>query len=152
MIAAVIRLNMHAPSLIVAERFDRIVADMTTRGIGRPEGLAENDQAIYYIVATRCEIDMGGFNSVFDQLLSETEILKLVDILYRLHSAALANAFFRAHGLLRDAGFFDDDGDGDKMVTDYDRADGTGLLNAIESEIREGDQLWDLDSELAVLP
>ena len=143
---------MHDPSTIVAERFDRIVADMAAKGLGRPDGLAENDRTIYYIVSTRCEMDMGGFNSVFDQLLTERELVYLINCLQRMHATSLADGFSRAHDALRAVQFFDDNGDADKMVSDFDRADGTGLLDAIESEIREGQELWILDNALAILP
>jgi len=143
---------MHDPSTIVAERFDRIVADMAAKGLGRPDGLAENDRTIYYIVSTRCEMDTGGFNSVFDQLLTESELVYLVDCLNRMDATSLADGFARAHEALRTVRFFDDNGDDDNMVSDFDRADGTGLLDAIESEIRACDRLWLLDDPLAVLP
>ncbi|QDV46773.1 hypothetical protein Enr13x_66820 [Stieleria neptunia] len=143
---------MNDPSTIVAERFDRIVADMASNGCARPDDLAENDRTIYYIVSTRCEMDMGGFNSVFDQLLSESELEYLITCLNRLHATSLANAFSRAHEALRAVRFFDDNGGADNMISDFDRADGTGLLEAIEEELRAGEELWMLDSTLAVLP
>lgn len=143
---------MHDPSAIVAERFDRIVADMAAKGLGRPDGFAENDRLIYYIVSTRCEMDMGGFNSVFDQLLTESELVYLINCFSRMHATSLADGFSRAHETLRTVQFFDDNGDADNVVSDFERADGTGLLEAIESEIRAGEELWLLDNTLAVLP
>jgi hypothetical protein len=144
--------EMPDSSTVVAERFDRILAEMRAKEIPRPDGFADNDRAIYYIVSTRCEIDMNGFDSVFDQLLTEPELEFLVACLTRLNSTTLATGFSRAITELHKVHFFDDHDDDDNMVSDYDRSDGTGVLDTIESEIEACDDFWVLDDALAAMP
>ncbi len=54
----------------IVEEFDRLVA-LGRRGVAsRP--LAE--RVVYYVVATRCEIDIDGFASVYEQDLSRVGV------------------------------------------------------------------------------
>lgn len=123
----------------IIEAFNCLVALGRDAILSRPAP----EQAIYYIVATRCEIDIGGFSSVYEQALNPTEIRILVEGLNNVGEQELADAFFRGFRLLKDDGF-------------YDHMDWRKLSNAVKLDIEEigrlvGDRLWALDSKLAVL-
>ena len=123
----------------IVEAFNRLVA------VGR-DGVAErpaHEQIIYYIVATRCEIDIGGFSAVYEQDLNPTQISILVDGLNTIGEKDLADAFYRGFRLLKDDGF-------------YEHMDWNKVSNAVKSELEViglfvGDRLWALDRKLAVL-
>jgi hypothetical protein len=92
-------------------------------------------------------MDMNGFDSVFDQLLTENELCLLIEALNELGAPQLAGSFDQARARLRNAGFFAEDS---LMVSDLDQ-DETGFLDDIEDDIRNNDSLWDLDERLAAL-
>ncbi|HEY4262268.1 MAG TPA: hypothetical protein VGM98_19060 [Schlesneria sp.] len=88
----------------VAAEFDRSVA------LGR-EGVASRPMAeryLYYIVATRCDIDIGGFSSVYEKSLTADEIQILIDGLGRIGERQLADEFRRGYDLMRANGFTSD--------------------------------------------
>jgi hypothetical protein len=76
----------------IAARFNKIISDVNETG-GRPDLLPEYDRAIFHLLSIRCEIDINGFDSVFDQLLTEDELLFSVGVLERLEFNTLATAF-----------------------------------------------------------
>lgn len=91
---------MNASSRIV-EVFDRLVALGRDALPSRP--LAE--QFVYYIVATRCDIEINGFDSVFEQHLNPAELEALVNGLRRIDEPHLAVQFWRGFQLLESEGF-----------------------------------------------
>src|SRR5688572_890175 len=93
---------MDATDRIVRE-FDRLVALGRAGVAGRP--LVE--QVVYYVVATRCEIDINGFASVYEQDLNPGELKMLVDGLRRIGEVDLATEFWRGFRLLESDGFYD---------------------------------------------
>lgn len=116
---------------------------------GRPNALPHHDRVIYYIVSTRCEMDMNGFESVFDQFLTEEELLFLIQSLRELGAMKLAESFTRAHARLNSAGFFNGE---PMMIGELDEGEsGAGFLDDIEAELREQEELWDLDARLVAL-
>jgi hypothetical protein len=131
----------------VAKYFDSLIERCNRDPSGRPKNLPKHDQIIFYVISTRCEMDMNGFESVFDQMLDEDELVLLIGALQELEVPELAQSFEKAHARLRAAGFFDDDS---MMVSDLDNG-GEGFLEDIEEEIRNHDPLWLLDDRLAEL-
>ena len=131
----------------VAAYFEDLIERCNSSGAGRPTSLPLYDQYIFYVISTRCEMDMGGFESVFDQLLEESEIAILIAALNKLGNTTLADAFSTARGRLADAGFFADE---EMMVCDLATANG-GFLDDIEETVRESNLMWDLDDSLATL-
>jgi hypothetical protein len=131
----------------LAEYFDSVIERCNRDPSGRPINLPKHDQIIYYVISTRCEMDMNGFDSVFDQLLTENELCLLIEALNELGAPQLAGSFDQARARLRNAGFFAEDS---LMVSDLDQ-DETGFLDDIEDDIRNNDSLWDLDERLAAL-
>ena len=123
----------------IVEAFDRLVA------MGR-DGIAQRpapEQFIYYIVATRCLIDIDGFSSVYEQDLNPTELRILVDGLNQIGENELADAFYRGFESLRDNGF-------------YEHMDWNMVSKNVKSQIELigvliGDRLWTLDGKLATL-
>jgi hypothetical protein len=135
------------PSEFLAEYYESLIQRCDSSG--RPNGLPHHDRVIYYIISVRCEMDINGFESVFDQLLTEEELLFLIDALREVDAIKLAEMFALAHSRLKSAGFFKD---GSMMVCESGDADSDrGLLDEIEDKLREHEELWELDERLVAL-
>ncbi len=137
---------MDAPTRVAAY-FEDLIERCNRSGQGRPTGLPARDQYIFYVISTRCEMDINGFESVFDQLLEEFEITILIDALKELGCTTLSKAFSTARDRLAGAGFFDDE---ERMVCDL-ATDDYGFLDDIEEAVRSSNLMWDLDTSLAEL-
>ena len=138
--------HMDAPTRVAAY-FEDLIERCNRSGQGRPTSLPAHDQYIFYVISTRCEMDINGFGSVFDQLLEESEISVLITALNELGCTTLSDAFSTAHDRLAEAGFFDDD---EMMVCDLAMENG-GFLDDIEETVRNSNLMWDLDNSLAKL-
>ncbi|HEY2588462.1 MAG TPA: hypothetical protein VGI81_22160 [Tepidisphaeraceae bacterium] len=129
---------MDATQRIIQE-FDRLVA-LGREAVGsRP--LAE--RVVYYVVATRCEIDIDGFAAVYEQDLDLAELEILIDGLGRIGEPELAAEFRRGFESLKADGFYE------HMIWKQ-------VSPAVKDEIdaigqRVGDRLWKLDEKLVVL-
>jgi len=123
---------MHATDRIV-EEFNRLVA------LGRG-GVAKRpvaERIVYCVVATRCEIDIDGFASAYQQDLNPGELAILVDGLNRIGESELAGEFRRGFDLLKQDGF-------------YEHMNWNEVSDSVKAEIeaigeRVGDRLWALD-------
>jgi hypothetical protein len=120
----------------IADEFDRL-NEMEPKRL-RKCSFAE--RAIYWIVATRCEIDTNGFSSVYEQLLGEEEGGIVVEGLRRLGEKRIAGQFERGIELLRAAGF-------------YHHRKWRSVPQNVREKIERiedvvGDRLWDLDAKL----
>lgn len=123
----------------VAKEFEQLVA------LG-PSGIAKRssrDRFIYYVVAARCSIDIGGFPSVYEQLLSAADLATIIDGLNQIAENDLASEFRRGFELLDTDGFYAHRNW--QKVSDSVKTE----INAIGERI--GDRLWDLDEKLAAL-
>lgn len=65
------------------------------------------ERIIYYVVATRCEIDMDGFASVYEQALNPAELEILINGLRRIGEPEISAEFRRGYELLKAEGFYD---------------------------------------------
>lgn len=92
-------------------------------------------------------MDMGGFESVFDQLMEESEIEILIAALNELGCTTMADAVSVARDRLAAAGFFVDE---EMMVCDL-ATDNGGFLDDIEEKVRNSNLIWGLDESLAKL-
>jgi hypothetical protein len=123
----------------IVNEFDRLVA------LGR-ERIANQsiaDRAVYYIVATRCEIDIDGFAAVYEQDLNPTELATLVAGLNEIGESEVAEAFDRGYRLLKQEGFYD-------HMNWHKVPDNTkSQIELISKEV--GDRLWDLDDKMVAL-
>jgi hypothetical protein len=123
----------------IVEEFDRLV------GLGRnqmPDQLYAS-RAVYYIVAARCDIDIGGFAAIYEQSFSQAEFGILIDGLRRIGEESLADAFATGLRLLEQDGY-------------YAHEDWNKVSKSVKNEInqlykRVGNHLWDLDEKLAAL-
>ena len=131
----------------LADYFEQLIDRVNQDAGGRPATLPEGDRIIYYVVSVRCEIDINGFESVFDQFLNEGEIRFLIESFQKIDASALANAFKRAYTLLDRHGFFQS---ADITCADLS-ADVQSELNRIETEVDAADELWQLDARLVDL-
>jgi hypothetical protein len=125
----------------VSDRFNALIIRLKAAD---PRSLPPEDRTIFYIVATRCEIDIGGFASVFDQLLDEDEVRFLIEALEGMAENSLAGDFRAALDLLLQAGFYED-----PATVCYDLDDeAQDRLKGIGKRIQAGQRLWDLDEAL----
>ena len=123
----------------IVEEFDRLVA------LGR-DGVAARPPAeriVYYVVATRCEIDIDGFASVYEQDLNPAELEVLIKGLQRVGEPDLAAEFRRGFELLQSDGF-------------YAHMNWNKVASRVKADIdaigdRVGPRLWELDEKLAAL-
>jgi hypothetical protein len=123
----------------IVEEFNRLVA------LGRG-GIAQRPAAeriVYYVVATRCEIDIDGFASVYEQDLNAAELAILVDGLNQIGESELADEFDHGFGLLKQDGF-------------YEHMNWNNVSESVKADIegigqRVGDRLWALDEKLAAI-
>jgi len=129
---------MNATDRIV-EEFDRLVAMGRDGVVTRPAA----ERIVYYVVATRCEIDIDGFSSVYGQDLNPAELAILVEGLGQVGEHELASEFRRGYNLLNADGF-------------YGHMNWNKVSDSVRAEIdrigeRIGDRLWSLDEKLAAL-
>jgi hypothetical protein len=123
----------------IAEEFDRIIA---LRRSGIPT-LTASERIVWYVVSTRCEIDINGFESVYEQHLDPSELAILVDGLNQIGEKDLASEFQRAFELLKADCF-------------YDHMNWSKISDSVKNDIKAvgknvEDQAWDLDEKLVAL-
>jgi len=123
----------------IVEEFNRLVA------IGR-DGVAARslpERIVYYVVATRCEIDIDGFASVYEQDLNPAELELLISGLERIDEADVAAQFRRGFEALKADGFY--------AHINWNKVspDVKAEIDAIGEHI--GPSLWNLDEKLAAL-
>jgi hypothetical protein len=129
---------MNASDRIV-EEFNRLVAIGQDRIPDQPHA----ERVVYFVVATRCEIDMEGFASVFEQAFKPSELRILVEGLHSLGEKYLADEFARGFELLRLEGFYDH--------MNWNRVSAGAKQQIAQIGERIGDRLWGLDEKLAAL-
>ncbi len=121
----------------VANEFERLVALERDRIAKRPA----RERFLYHVVAARCEMDINGFASLYEQLLNPAELATLVEGLNQIAESELAGEFRRGFELLDTDGF-------------YAHRNWHKVSDSVKTEIdaigeRVGDRLWDLDEKLA---
>jgi len=109
--------------------------------------MSYGEQVLWYVVAIRCERDINGIESVFDQLLNEHELLFLTDALVALGEPELAEAFQRAHLALHRVAFYRHP---DAMCLDYGDALASEM-RVVDAVLDAESGLWGLDEKLARL-
>jgi hypothetical protein len=109
--------------------------------------MSHAEQVLWYVVATRCEKDINGIATVFDQLLGEGELLFLIDALAKLQEPELARAFQQAHEALGRAGFYKRSG---AMCHEFG-AQLSRELSAVDFALDSEGRMWELDEKLARL-
>jgi hypothetical protein len=125
---------------------DRIVVEfnrLTTPGRSGVAVQPRANQFVYYIVATRCEIDIDGFCSVFEQDLNPKELEVLIQGLNAIGEPELASEFMQGYELLNAEGF-------------YGHTNWTMVSSIVKDQIaaigdRVADRLWALDDKLAAI-
>jgi hypothetical protein len=122
------------PSDRIAEEFNRLIES-------RPKTYAE--QLVFIVVVARCEIDMSGFLSVFEQALDHEEVLALIAGLRKLDAQGLAEEFSTALALLETADFYPD--------RDIRKLSSSARDQVADIQGRIGNRLWELDAKLVAL-
>jgi hypothetical protein len=123
----------------VADEFDRLVAMGQDKMPARPHP----ERVLYFVVATRCEIDMEGFESVYEQAFTLVELGILIDGLRLLGEADLAEEFARGIEVLRQEGFYDH--------LNWNRVSPIARRQINEIGQRIVDRLWGLDEKLIAM-
>src|SRR5689334_5683059 len=90
------------PADRIGELFDRLLALGRHAIVERPAA----EQIVYYVVATRCEIDIDGFASVYEQALKPNELEILVGGLRQIGEDELAAHFLDGFELLKATAFY----------------------------------------------
>ena len=123
----------------IIDEFDRLIAIGRENVFVRPYA----ERVVYYVVVARCEKDMEGFSSIYEQALTADEMGVLVDGLRQLGEPRLASEF--ASGL-------------DALSTDgfYAHMDWNRVSDSVQARIDDigksiGDELWALDEKLVAL-
>jgi hypothetical protein len=121
----------------IIEVFDRLIAIGREEIVKRP--LAK--QIVYYVVGSRCEIDINGFSSVYEQYLGPKELKILIEGFEWLSEPGLASEFRLGFELLERDGF-------------YEHMDWGRISPGVQEQIdaigtRVGDRGWELDEKLA---
>jgi hypothetical protein len=128
----------------VSRRFNEIIRRCDSKV--RPTSLPHVEQVVFYVVATRCEIDINGFASVFEQLLTATEARFLVRALNEIGASDLASCFQEAITEMEAAGF---ELGNDRMAnysTDLD-----SRIESIGQKVQQDERMWQLDPKLCQL-
>ncbi len=129
---------MDASQRIINE-FDRLIA------LGHEKVHAQRyaERVVYYVVVARCEADMEGFSSTYEQALTADEMGVLVDGLQHLGEPRLAKEFASGLEALRTDGF-------------YTHLNWNRVSDRVKARIEEigrsiGSELWRLDEKLVAL-
>jgi hypothetical protein len=130
------------PSEIIADFFQELVHRPPET---RPDW-SHGDEVVWHVVSTRCEIDINGFEGVFEQLLDAGGVDFLIAALAELGESTLAGAFAAAHSLLLDAGFKAQATSASDLPEGVQRR-----LTEIGNSITDGNRLWEIDDKLAAL-
>ncbi len=122
----------------IAQIFDRLVE------LGRNSSeLTVSERIVCYVVSTRCDIEINGFASVYEQHLVPEEIEILIDGQDRINEGSLADEFQRGYDVLKSDGF-------------YKHMNWNLVSDAVKSEIamigaRIGNRLCGIDEKLTSL-
>ena len=106
---------------------------MTWDSLASPNNRSPS-RIVFCVVATRCEIDINGFASVYEQCLNHEELALLVDGLNQIGESDLAGEFRCGFDLLKQDGFYEHMNW--NLVSDLAKAE----IKAIENRV--GDRLW----------
>jgi hypothetical protein len=136
-----------SPSKYIADRFEKILETVRENG-GNAQLLPDYDRAIFHLICIRCEIDINGFESVFDQLLTEDDLLFSIEALAKIESYELAGSFRQVHIQLRSIGFYEDP---TISLDEHRLPDGSGMLDKYEATIVKDQELWEIDAKLLEL-
>jgi len=123
----------------IAKEFDRLLA----MGKERAAKMSAAEQVVWVLVLARCEKDMNGFESVYEQALKEQDLKTLVKGLRKIGERRLAKEFASSHELLQKDGFYGH--------YNWNKVPKKTKQQILDSGDRIGDQLWQLDEKLVSL-
>ena len=123
----------------IIEVFDRLIAMGRSAVASRPRP----ERIVYYVVATRCQIDINGFESVYQQLLTRDKLSFLIEGLRQLEERSLAGQFQNGADLLAADGFY--------LHLSWNKVSQhvKEQLESIGNKV--GSRLWELDDKLVAL-
>lgn len=101
------------------------------------------ERMVFDVVSIRCASDIDGFASVYQQDLTEADLVAFVEGLRRMDESELADAFQGGYELLSKENFYS------HMVWGKVSDSTTAEIEEIGEAI--GDRLWNLDAKLVAL-
>jgi hypothetical protein len=124
----------------IGEVYDDLLSSSAARQIpNRPYA----ERVLWYVVLARCEADINGFASVYQQAFEPLEMENLIDGLRTLEENELADEFARGYELLKLEGYYD------HRIWSRISPSADKLIDEIGEKI--GDRLWDLDVKMVEL-
>ena len=123
----------------IIEEFDRLIKLGRAKISSRPYA----EQVLFLVVVSRCEADMAGFSSVFNQALTHSELRILIDGFRQLGKEKLALEFERGLNALEKEGFY--------KHLNWNKVQQSTRDLIEEIGDRVGSELWDLDEKLVEL-
>ena len=133
------------PEKRITEKFSELVE--RSHNEGGIDDFSTAERAVWFIVSTRCEIDIADFISVFEQFLSKADVTETSDYLDALGLTDEAKLFDEVLDLLVSHEFYGDD-DRPSIPFNalpqhvFDRVDAIGDM------IGDSNVLWDIDDRL----
>jgi hypothetical protein len=122
----------------IAKIFDRLVQ------LGRNAlEFTSSERIVYLVVATRCESDINGFASVYEQHLVPEGIEILIDGLDQINERSLADEFQRGYDVLKSGSFYEHMNW--NLVSDTVKSESAMIVARI------GKRLWGVDEKLSSL-
>jgi hypothetical protein len=101
------------------------------------------EQVVFFVVVARCEKDMNGFSSIFEQALDGDGMKTLIQGLDAMSEPELAGIFRQIFEAIQADGFYE--GLNWKCVSNSSKT----LIDLAEDKI--GERLWELDEKMATL-
>lgn len=134
-------------STIVGERFDYILDNIEYLD-NKPIVIGTVDNAIFWIISIRCESDINGVASIFEQLFSDnTEVENFISILLKLEENKLADQFKLIADILSNNSFWTNT----KREISNLPTDQSKIILDILNRISDSQELWNLDEKLGKL-
>ncbi len=126
-----------------SDRISEVYDSFVKAGPDRLMNRSKAEQLVWFVVLARCEKDMNGFSSVFEQALDENGMRVLTSGLHSIFEPELADAFSQAFQALRLDGFYE------HLI--WNRVSDASKRLIDEIEDRVGERLWDLDEKMAAM-
>jgi hypothetical protein len=126
----------------IADKFDQLTDDYANL----PE-FTHAERAIWYVVSIRCEIDMEGFGSLYEQAFQRAELVESVNYFRDVELDEIASAFEEVIALLDGINFWHESGwagvDWGNFPSEFQNK-----LDAIGNKVKAGRKLWKVDDKL----
>ena len=136
------------PEFIIIQKFNELVKrysqDSGTAHFSEPEKI------VWSVVCVRCEMDINGFASVFEQLISRDELTEFIGYLKQIGLDELSAYFQQIANILEEHSFYNESGHARKMCFELP-PEVVEIIDQIEDKVIEENELWGVDPTLCRL-